>query len=69
MNSDQREANKHTIRRLKTEIYEYESELKTLGNPKSHGVDEESKRRRIVVKLVINLRQQLVELEEPNDLR
>jgi hypothetical protein len=55
LNSDQREQHKHTIRKLKTEIYEYESELRT--NP-----DEE--RRAIVKTLVLNLRRKLVELED-----
>jgi len=55
LNSDQREAHKHTLRRLKTEIYEYESELHT--NP-----DEE--RQAIIKTLVLNLRRRLVELEE-----
>lgn len=61
MNSDQREIHKHTIRRLRTEIYEYESELKLLNVPPCSDVE----RRDMVLKLVLNLRQRLVEIEEP----
>lgn len=61
LSSDQRELYKHELRRLKTEIYEYESELKLLNVAPC----SDPERRDIVLKLVLNLRQRLVEIEEP----
>lgn len=64
MDTIQRESRKHAIRRLKTEIYEYESELATLGlNVRKDKADDEA-RRQTVMQLVLNLRQKLVEIEE-----
>jgi hypothetical protein len=64
MSSEQRESRKHTIRRLKTEIYEYESELATLGLDVRKDKADEEARRQTVMQLVLNLRRKLVEAEE-----
>ena len=64
MSSEQRELRKNTIRRLKTEIHEYESEMQTLGLDVRKDNVEEEKRRQTVGGLILNLRRKLVETEE-----
>jgi hypothetical protein len=64
MSSDKRELRKHAIRRLKTEVYEYESELATLGSDVRKDNEEEEKRRQTVIELILNLRRKLVEVEK-----
>lgn len=64
MNSDKRELRKHAIRRLKTEIFEYESELATLGFDVRKDNEEEEERRQTVLQLILNLRRKIVETVE-----
>lgn len=64
MNSDKRELRKHAIRRLKTEIFEYESELATLGLDVRKDNKEEEERRQTVLQLILNLRRKIVETVE-----
>ena len=64
MSIDKREVRKHAIRRLKTEIHEYESELSTLGYDVRKDNAEEEERRQIVVQLILNLRRKLAEVAE-----
>ena len=61
MSSDKREQRKHTIRRLKTEVYEYESELATLGFDVRKDNAAEEERRQTILRLILNLRRKIVE--------
>ncbi len=64
MSSDKHEQRKHTIRRLKTDVYEYESELATLGLDVRKDNEEEEERRQTVLQLILNLRRKIVETVE-----